>query len=79
MNTFDVRTDSPTPEYGEIRFANNNSRCFTANVLRSCSNYGGVKIADSQESDRHVRILTKADADNLRKALDKAEQLGWLK
>jgi hypothetical protein len=78
MNTYDVRTATPS-EITEIRFAEASRFDYIADVVRKNeSSSKGVQIHDSQES-RYLVVKDKEHADNLRKALDKAEELGWIK
>jgi len=74
MSNFDVRTESQDIE--RITFADKDTLDYRANIIEPYKS--GFKLKD-EDSDRYVYIKDKAHADNLRKALDKAEQLGWLK
>lgn len=76
---FDVRNDV-SAIIDEIRFSDNSIGIHT--VAHKVTQFSGsardtgVKIHDAGS---FVLVKSKEHADNLRKALDKAEELGWLK
>jgi len=77
MTTYDVRNQS-CDEITVLRIADRDSNTYIAELVIP-SNGAGIKIYDSQDTGHSVVVKTKEHAANLRKALDKAEQMGWLK
>jgi len=75
MSIFDIRNTSP--EITEIKFADSDSEDYGATHLEQ-HGLAGVSIDDC-DSGRYIVLKNKAHAANLRKALDKAEELGWLR
>lgn len=88
MCTFDVRKNEEK-EIREIIFADRKSQGIGASQASSLEpwplQFGFVMIRDfseenyEQDEDSYVLVSTKAHAENLIKALDKAIDLGWLK
>lgn len=81
MTIIDIRTDSDD-RVNTIRFADkedSKTGYIIAHELKK-SNDGdsyGVELRDS--AGDYVRVMTRADAENLTRALIKAVSLGWLK
>lgn len=78
MSIIDIR--QPLPEVEGIRFADDRKHgVHIASVVEKWSggDHGEIRIKDI--SDEYIVIADKAHADNLRKALNEAERLGWLK
>lgn len=79
MSTLDVRKDE-SPKFTEIRFSDDRiSGLYVACIVEPWANgdNGEIRIRDGH--GEYVVIRDKEHADNLRKALDAAEQMGWLK
>ena len=77
MSTIDIRTATEVA-ITELRFADADYHFHKADTLKPITGSGAIDIKDS-DGGRTLRITSKEHADNLRKALDKAETLGWLK
>lgn len=78
--TIDIRTAVEENPITTIRFAETNSAVQPnnrqADIIRKDDNC--IKIFESSNGD-YVRIWSVAEAENFKKALDKAIDLGWIK
>lgn len=78
--TIDIRNTAEQDPITKIRFADPNASHALdhrqADVMEK--NNGFIKIFESGNGD-YVRIWSIEEAENFKKALDKAIQLGWLK
>jgi hypothetical protein len=77
MSTIDIRKEAAVDIFA-ITFEEENvsSTQVAYKLERYCGALNGVKIHDGNE---YVVVHSKEHAENLRKALRKAEELGWLK
>lgn len=74
--TIDIRRTADATPITKIRFADDSSDHYIANVLSTSGN--AMTINDS-ETSRQLRILDVAHARDLIKALEKAIELGMVK
>jgi len=76
MSTFDIR-QLRAEAITSLRIADSDTNVYIAEMVSPVAE--GVKVHDGSCAGHFVVVRSKEHADNLRKALDKAEELGWLK